>query len=124
MLPVIGFPSAAAVFVIGSAALALCADAKLAMQRAGMQLKEVAIDLQTREPKLSAQLNGQEPFTLFWRFSSLGDAFWREFNGIRAQRFGQRVVPSDIGRLIESVEGLKHMAKMSSPSEYRERESA
>jgi hypothetical protein len=122
VLPVTGFPLAA--FVITGASLALCADVKAAMQAARITVKAAAIDLKTREPKLSDQLSGKEPFTLWWRFSVLDERFWKAFNDVRAQRYGQRVVASDIGTLIDSVEGLKRMAKMTLPGEQREEQSA
>lgn len=110
--------------ILGPAALALCADARRAMERAGISHKAAAIEMETRVPKLSAQLNGHEPFTLWCRFSMLGDVFWREFNVIRAERFGQHVVTQDIGRLIDTVDGLqKRMAWMTLPTQ-RERERA
>lgn len=126
MLPVTGFPLAA--YVAGAAALALCADVKLALRRCNVDIKEAAALVKSRTPKLSEQLNAQQPFTLWCRFSDLGDrtvVFWREFNAIRAQRFGQEVVSADLGRLIDTVDGLhKRMAKMPLPYEQQEREHA
>lgn len=111
MFLVTGFPLAA--FVAGSATLALCADVKLALRRSNIDIKEAAADLCTRVPKLSAQLSGKEPFTLFWRFAVLGERFQRELNAIRAERYGQQVVTPDIGALIATLDTIhKRMARM------------
>lgn len=85
----------------------LCADAYLALRKAGESLKSSAIAIAAPESKLSEQLNGKAPFTFLWRLVQSLPAFEREFRKIRAHRDGDAYVEqSEMVELVNVVRNL------------------
>jgi hypothetical protein len=94
----VGLP-VAALYVIDQAARDLAADVRLAMKRADLSLDYVSRVIRVPPNKLSDQLSGKAPFTVWCRFVTLElqqTEFWPEFLALRAERTNQWLVKLDL----------------------------
>lgn len=103
----------AAAFVITPATLQLCADVKDALRLAGITTEQAAERIRAPRSKLSEQLWGHAPFTLFWRFAELPEV-WSHFWLIQARRCGAVVIESaSLANYIEqSAAAIEKLARV------------
>jgi hypothetical protein len=110
-----------AAFVADQATRDLAADALEAVRNSNVTIDYIAQVIRAPRQKLSDQLHGKAPFTLFCRFANREliqhSDFWPEFLDLRARRFQRSLVSSELGVLLTGVERLvAYLAPPAPPS--------
>lgn len=97
-----------AAFVADQATRDLAKDAHDAIKNSNVTIDYVARVIRAPRQKLSDQLHGKAPFTLFCRLANheliAHSDFWPYFLELRAERFHRSLVSADLGRVVAGVE--------------------
>lgn len=117
----------AAGFVMDQVSLDLAADVRTAMRRSCLDVNGLADLLGVSRPRLSRQLNGEDPFTFVCRFFTSRrlrqecPEFLSEFLELRAKRIDRVLVENTyLAGLVSGVEKLlaREQIKLTVPAEH------